>query len=100
MSTATVFEAKTHLSSLVHQVERDGEPVIITRHGKPVAKLVPYRDDDAVSRRALALAALRRSTAAAGIRYDAGQALDPLPAGDWGDLGGDPTPPRRVADAP
>jgi prevent-host-death family protein len=34
-----MFEAKTHLSSLVDEVERGGE-VIITRHGKPVAKLV------------------------------------------------------------
>jgi prevent-host-death family protein len=34
------FEAKTHLSNLLDQVER-GETVVITRHGKPVARLVP-----------------------------------------------------------
>jgi prevent-host-death family protein len=34
-----IFDAKTHLSSLVDEVERGGE-VVITRHGKPVAKLV------------------------------------------------------------
>ncbi len=40
MKTVGIFDAKTHLSSLVDEVERGGE-VVITRHGKPVAKLVP-----------------------------------------------------------
>ena len=40
MSQATLFEAKTHLSALINRVEHDGETVIITRHGKPVAVLV------------------------------------------------------------
>lgn len=35
-----LFEAKTHLSELVARAER-GEEVVITRHNKPVAKLVP-----------------------------------------------------------
>jgi prevent-host-death family protein len=34
-----IFDAKTHLSSLVDEVEKGGE-VVITRHGKPVARLV------------------------------------------------------------
>ncbi|MEO6596024.1 MAG: type II toxin-antitoxin system prevent-host-death family antitoxin [Planctomycetota bacterium] len=38
-----VFEAKTNLSQLIERVER-GESVVITRHGTPVAKLVPYAD--------------------------------------------------------
>jgi prevent-host-death family protein len=33
-------EAKTHLPSLLDDVER-GETLIITRHGKPIARLVP-----------------------------------------------------------
>lgn len=40
MQTIGAFEAKTHLSVLLEQVER-GEQVIITKHGRPVAKLVP-----------------------------------------------------------
>jgi len=36
-----MFEAKTHLSELVDRVER-GETIVITRHGEPVARLVPY----------------------------------------------------------
>ena len=35
-----LFEAKTHLSELVARAER-GEEVVITRHNKPVAKIVP-----------------------------------------------------------
>ncbi|MDE2974279.1 MAG: type II toxin-antitoxin system prevent-host-death family antitoxin [Gemmatimonadota bacterium] len=34
------FEAKTHLSSLLAKVAR-GEEVLITKRGKPVARLVP-----------------------------------------------------------
>lgn len=33
------FEAKTQLSALLDKVEK-GEEVVITRHGKPVARLV------------------------------------------------------------
>ncbi len=37
---ATVHEAKTHLSRLITEVEAGGT-VVITRRGKPVAKLEP-----------------------------------------------------------
>jgi len=40
-----VFEAKTHLSALLDRVEQ-GDEVTITRHGRPVARLVPVRDFD------------------------------------------------------
>lgn len=40
MESVGLFEAKTHLSELVARAEQ-GEEVIITRHNKPVAKLVP-----------------------------------------------------------
>jgi len=35
----SVYAAKTNLSKLLDEVER-GEEVVITRHGRPVAKLV------------------------------------------------------------
>jgi prevent-host-death family protein len=34
------FEAKNTLGSLLDRVQ-DGEEVLITRHGKPVARLIP-----------------------------------------------------------
>lgn len=40
MSTVTALEAKTRLGELLNRVAR-GEEVIITRHDKPVARLVP-----------------------------------------------------------
>jgi prevent-host-death family protein len=50
-----VFEAKNRLGALLDRVER-GEEIIITRRGKPVAKLVPAEPnfDRASARRAVA----------------------------------------------
>lgn len=36
-----VYEAKTHLPKLLEQVEKKGQRFLITRHGRPVAELVP-----------------------------------------------------------
>jgi prevent-host-death family protein len=36
-------EAKAHLSKIVHHVEATGEEVVVTVHGKPVARVVPDR---------------------------------------------------------
>jgi prevent-host-death family protein len=43
MTAVSIYEAKSHLSQLIAQVERTGEEVIIRRHNVPVARLVPYR---------------------------------------------------------
>ena len=43
MESIGLFEAKTHLSELIARAER-GEEGIITRHNKPVAKLVPVTE--------------------------------------------------------
>ena len=40
MKTVGVYDAKTNLSQLLEEVEQ-GEIVIITRHGQPVAELRP-----------------------------------------------------------
>lgn len=45
MSTIGAYEAKTKFSELLARVEK-GERVTITRHGKPVAELVPTRQRD------------------------------------------------------
>lgn len=36
-------DAKTHLPQLLDDVER-GETIIITRHGRPIARLIPEAD--------------------------------------------------------
>lgn len=40
MTTVGAFDAKTHFSQLLDKVA-NGETIIITRHGEPVAQLVP-----------------------------------------------------------
>jgi prevent-host-death family protein len=40
MTTVGAYEAKTHLPALLKRVE-NGESITITRHGHPVAELVP-----------------------------------------------------------
>lgn len=37
------FEAKTHLSELLAKVQ-EGEQITITKHGRPVARLVPVAE--------------------------------------------------------
>ena len=43
MKLVSVHEAKTQLSALLAEIERTGEEVVICRHRKPVANLVPYK---------------------------------------------------------
>jgi prevent-host-death family protein len=40
VATVSIYEAKTRLSHLVDRALR-GDQVVITRHGRPVARLVP-----------------------------------------------------------
>lgn len=64
-------EAKTHLAELLDAVEA-GETIVLTRHGKPIARLVPEHETskrdvvDAIE----ALRALRKSLPPAGITVD------------------------------
>jgi prevent-host-death family protein len=50
MPEVGAFEAKTHLSRLLDQVER-GETITITRHGRPVARLIPIAGSSRDERR-------------------------------------------------
>ncbi|MFN2581639.1 MAG: type II toxin-antitoxin system Phd/YefM family antitoxin [Candidatus Dormibacteria bacterium] len=49
MSAVNVHEAKTHLSRLLVDVQ-EGREVVITKAGRPVAKLVPYAGDKPLRR--------------------------------------------------
>ena len=42
METVGTFEAKTHLTRLLDRVAA-GEQITITRHGTPIARLVPVK---------------------------------------------------------
>ncbi len=53
MKTVGAFEAKTNFARLLEQVAR-GEQIVITKHGTPVARLVPFaKPDTARTRRAI-----------------------------------------------
>ncbi|MBX3401969.1 MAG: type II toxin-antitoxin system Phd/YefM family antitoxin [Phycisphaeraceae bacterium] len=62
------FEAKTHLSDLLDRVAK-GESITITRHGIPVARLVPpqQRDPLAVQAAIDRLLELRRHHSLGGL---------------------------------
>lgn len=64
MATVTAFEAKTRFGELLDRVSR-GEEIVITRHEKPVARIIPEgRPALAVVRQAVnELRALRREMA-------------------------------------
>ena len=55
-NTVGAYEAKTHLSELLEKVEA-GEEITITKHGAPVAKLVPIKKEASAEER---VAAIRR----------------------------------------
>jgi prevent-host-death family protein len=62
MKHVGIFEAKTNLSALVEEVEKGGA-VTITRHGKPVARLVRATSElteDEIERRRAAVTSLRK----------------------------------------
>lgn len=43
MATINIYAAKTGLSRLIDRAEA-GEEIVITRHGRPVARLVPAHE--------------------------------------------------------
>ncbi len=43
-----LFEAKSHLSELVDRISKGGDDVVITRRGRPVARLTSIDHESAV----------------------------------------------------
>ncbi len=59
MKQVGVYEAKTHLPSLLDEVEQ-GETITITRHGRPIARVVPIRERRSVHETIEAIEAFRK----------------------------------------
>jgi len=70
MITIGAFEAKTHLSALLDRVAA-GEEVLITKHGKPVARLVGAQtvDRGRANNAFEKLKALRKGTTLGGLSW-------------------------------
>jgi prevent-host-death family protein len=43
MKKINISEVRNHLPSLLEQLALSNEPIVVTRHGKPVAKILPFR---------------------------------------------------------
>lgn len=50
ISTVDAYDAKTHFRQLLDKVE-SGETITITRHGTPVARLIPVKTISTVEQR-------------------------------------------------
>ena len=70
METIGSFDAKTNFSALLERVER-GEQIVITRRGKPVARLVPIAKSakGQVSEAMAKLLELRKGTTLGGLSW-------------------------------
>ena len=77
MRSVGAFEAKTHLAALLDAVSA-GEQITITRHGRPVARLVPPAAEP-LSSVAQTIERLRR--------FSKGQSLDGLSLAELRDQG-------------
>lgn len=72
MITVGAFEAKTHLSSLLDRVAA-GEEVVITKHGRPVARLIGahHGDRERANAAFAKLKQLRKGTTLGGLSWKA-----------------------------
>lgn len=60
MREVALYDAKNGLSALIQEVEETGEEIIITRHGKPAARLAPVAATPSLEQRQTALEKLRQ----------------------------------------
>ena len=77
MTSVGAYEAKTHLPRLLERVEA-GETIIITRHGREVAKLVPAdrgtsNPDETIAELRAARIGVRRGRSSVRRMIDEGQ---------------------------
>jgi prevent-host-death family protein len=69
MTEIVAFEAKNHFLELLERAEA-GEDVVITRDGKPVAKLVPVRQTRDVTKAREAARHIREQATKFGGHFD------------------------------
>lgn len=62
MTEVALYEAKAQLSAIVERVASTGEEVLITRRGKPMARLVPVDDESAIESALAHLLAAREAS--------------------------------------
>jgi prevent-host-death family protein len=81
MQTIAIAQAKNNFSAMLHVVE-SGEDVVLTRHGKPVARIIPEAAESAVAGRSVD--AMRQEAMALLNAFRA--KVTPGPPVDWKEL--------------
>ncbi|MBI4238284.1 MAG: type II toxin-antitoxin system prevent-host-death family antitoxin [Deltaproteobacteria bacterium] len=71
-NTYSIYETKTQFSALLRRV-KTGSELVITEHGRPVARLVPYQSNESLTER------LDRLTASGHLLPRAARAARPGP---------------------
>jgi prevent-host-death family protein len=66
-NTIGAYEAKTHLSELLEKVEAGAE-ITITKHGAPVAKLVPVKKGPTPEQRIAAIERIEKLASGLSLR--------------------------------
>jgi prevent-host-death family protein len=66
-NTIGSYEAKTHLSELLERVEA-GQEITITKHGAPVAKLVPVKKGASREERIAAVERIQKLSAGLSLK--------------------------------
>jgi len=75
MISVNVHDAKTNMSAMLQQIEKEGESFLICRNGEPVADLVPHRKRDRTK--------LHPTLSKITIKYDP---TEDLTDDEWGDV--------------
>ena len=83
MREVGVLEARTSFSALIEEVETIGEPVTITRHGRPVVIMVPTKGEAEAPQR---FGAEGRPERLARLRAQIAAERPELMQRDWDDL--------------
>src|ERR1700753_3178025 len=73
MQKIAAAQFKAHCLAVMDQVSQSGRPVVITKHGKPVVKVIPATQGEDEIFGALA-----------GVAKITGDIQNTVPAGDWG----------------
>ncbi len=75
---------KAQALEYLRQVEHSGQALIVTDHGRPVVRIVPYRAEDELE---TLQGAWARRVAEGAVTYEAAAGTEPLPPEAWGELG-------------
>ncbi len=75
MKTMAVSEFEADFLAALEGVRKTGEPLLVTRHAKPVAQIVAPPEPEADARNSFGCMA--------GTAREIGDILEPLPESDW-----------------